>query len=113
MALNSTRFQVETADDGKQVLSVAGDWTIWTINRVESALRASRVRHDATLDVSALERMDTSGAYLIDRALGALEGNDNPIPIRGEHPSAKRLLGEVRRASPAAPPDPIRPPGFI
>jgi phospholipid/cholesterol/gamma-HCH transport system permease protein len=113
MALNSTRFQVETAADGKQVLSVAGDWTIWTITRVEGELRAARVRHDATLDVSALQRIDTSGAYLIDRALGALEGNDNPIPIRGEHPSAKRLLGEVRRASPAAPPDPIRPPGFI
>lgn len=113
MALNSTRFQVETADDGKQVLSVAGDWTIWTIDRVEQQLRSSKVRHDAVLDVSALERLDTSGAYLIDRALGALEGNDNPIPLRGEHPSAERLLTEVRRASPAAPPDPVRPPGFI
>jgi phospholipid/cholesterol/gamma-HCH transport system permease protein len=113
MALNSTRFQVETAEDGKQVLSVAGEWTIWTISRVENELRASKVRHDAVLDVSALERIDTSGAYLIDRALGALEGNDNPIPIRGEHSSAERLLGEVRKASPAAPPDPIRPPGII
>jgi phospholipid/cholesterol/gamma-HCH transport system permease protein len=113
MALNSTRFQVETAADGKQTLSVAGDWTIWTIDRVEHDLRASKVRHDATLDVTALNKLDTSGAYLIDRALGALEGNDNPIPIRGEHPSAERLLGEVRRASPAAPPDPVRPPGII
>lgn len=113
MALNSTRFQVETADDGKQVLSVAGEWTIWTIARVENDLRASKVRHDATLDVTRLERIDTSGAYLIDRALGALQGNDNPIPIRGKHPSVERLLAEVRRASPAAPPDPIRPPGFI
>lgn len=113
MALNSTRFQVETADDGKQVLSVAGEWTIWTIGRIESDLRASKVRHDAVLDVSGLDRIDTSGAYLIDRALGALEGNDKPIPIKGKHPSIERLLGEVRRASPAAPPDPIRPPGFI
>jgi phospholipid/cholesterol/gamma-HCH transport system permease protein len=113
MALNSTRFQVETADDGKQVLSVAGEWTIWTIGRVESDLRASKVKHDAVLDVSGLDRIDTSGAYLIDRALGALEGNDKPIPIKGKHPSIERLLGEVRRASPAAPPDPIRPPGFI
>lgn len=113
MALNSTSFQVETADDGRQVLSVAGDWTIWTIDRVQEQLRASKVRHDATLDVSALGRLDTSGAYLIDRALGALEGNDNPIPLRGEHPAAERLLSEVRRASPAAPPEPVRPPGII
>src|SRR5574339_476585 len=112
MALNSTRFQVETAADGKQVLSVAGDWTIWTIDAVEQQLRASKIRHDATLDVAELDRLDTSGAYLIDRALGALEGNDNPIPIRGRHISAERLLGEVRRASPEAPPEPVRPPGF-
>jgi phospholipid/cholesterol/gamma-HCH transport system permease protein len=113
MASSSTRFQVETADDGKQVLSVAGDWTVWTVAEIQQSLRGSKVRHDAELDVSDLGKLDTSGAYLIDRALGALEGNDNPIPIRGEHPSAERLLGEVRRASPAAPPDPIRPPGFI
>jgi phospholipid/cholesterol/gamma-HCH transport system permease protein len=113
MAVNSTRFQVDTAADGKQVLSVAGDWTVWTVASVEEQLRNTKVAYDAILDVSKLDKIDTSGAYLIDRALGALEGNDNPIPIRGEHPSAERLLGEVRRASPAAPPDPIRPPGFI
>ena len=113
MSPNSTRFQVDTAADGKQVLSVAGDWTVWTVAGIEQSLRASKVQHDAVLDVSGLDKLDTSGAYLIDRALGALEGNDNPIPIQGEHPSAERLLGEVRRASPAAPPDPIRPPGFI
>lgn len=113
MASSSTRFQVDTADDGRQVLSVAGDWTVWTVADIEQSLRASKISFDAELDVSELGKLDTSGAYLIDRALGALQGNDNPIPIRGEHPSAERLLGEVRRASPAAPPDPIRPPGII
>jgi phospholipid/cholesterol/gamma-HCH transport system permease protein len=113
MALNSTSFQVETAADGRQVLSVAGEWTIWTINRVEDQLRATKVRHDAILDVSELDRIDTSGAYLIDRALGALEGIDDPIEIRGRHDTIERLLGKVRKASPAAPPDPVRQPGFI
>ena len=109
----STRFQVDTAEDGKQVLSVAGDWTIWTVAQVEEKLRNTKVAYDAILDVSQLEKIDTSGAYLIDRALGALEGIDEKIPIRGEHPTIERLLGKVRKASPAAPPDPIRPPGFI
>src|SRR5689334_14261444 len=76
MATNSTRFQVDTAADGKQVLSVAGDWTVWTVASIEQSLKDSKVRHDATLDVSQLETLDTSGAYLIDRALGAREGND-------------------------------------
>jgi phospholipid/cholesterol/gamma-HCH transport system permease protein len=113
MALNSTSFQVDTAVDGSQVLSVAGEWTIWTIAQVEEQLRNSKVRYDAALDVSRLDRIDTSGAYLIDRALGALEGIDDPITIRGQHPTIERLLGKVRKASPAAPPDPVRPPGFI
>ncbi|MDP3735985.1 MAG: ABC transporter permease [Hyphomonadaceae bacterium] len=113
MTPNSTRFQVETADDGRQVLSVAGEWTIWTVNRVEEQLRNTKIRYDAILDVSELGRIDTSGAYLIDRALGALEGIDDPIKIRGDHPQIDRLLGKVRKASPAAPPDPIRPPGLI
>jgi phospholipid/cholesterol/gamma-HCH transport system permease protein len=113
MSGNSTRFQVDTAADGKQVLSVAGEWTVWTVAQVEEKLRKTKISYDAILDVTALERIDTSGAYLIDRALGALEGIDAPIPIRGSHPTIERLLGKVRKASPAAPPDPIRPPGFI
>jgi phospholipid/cholesterol/gamma-HCH transport system permease protein len=113
MALNSTSFQVETTADGRQVLSVAGDWTIWTINRIEDQLRGTKIRPGSVLDVSALDRIDTSGAYLIDRAFGALDGVDDPIEIRGHHDTLERLLGKVRKASPAAPPDPVRQPGFI
>lgn len=113
MAINSTRFQVETAEDGKQVLLVAGDWTVWTVTDVEEKLRNTKIASDAILDVSELERIDTSGAYLIDRAFGALEGIDDPIEIRGEHPTFERLMTKVRIASPAAPPDPVHQPGLI
>lgn len=113
MAINSTRFQVEAAPDGRQVLLVAGDWTVWTVASVEEKLRTTKISYDAILDVSELERIDTSGAYLIDRAFGALEGMDGPIEMRGNHPTIERLMGKVRKASPAAPPDPIRQPGLI
>lgn len=113
MASTATHFEVETAEDGKQVLAISGDWTVWTVALVEEKLRKTRISPDAVLDVSALERLDTSGAYLIDRAFGALDGVDDPIALRGEHPSIERVLGRVRKASPAAPPDPIRPPGLI
>ena len=103
----STRFQVDTAANGKQVLSVAGEWTVWTVALVEEKLRNTKIAYDAILDVSALEKIDTSGAYLIDRALGALEGIDDPIEIRGEHPTIERLLGKVRKASQACGKTPI------
>lgn len=113
MASTATHFEVETAEDGKQVLTIAGDWTVWTVALVEEKLSKTKISSDAILDVSALERLDTSGAYLIDRAFGALHGIDDPIAIRGDHPSIERVLGRVRKASPAAPPDPIRTPGLI
>lgn len=113
MALNSTRFQVESTADGRQVLLVAGDWTVWTVTEVEERLRNTRIAPNAILDVSELERIDTSGAYLIDRAFGALDGVDDPIEMRGDHPTIERLMGKVRIASPAAPPDPLHPPGLI
>jgi phospholipid/cholesterol/gamma-HCH transport system permease protein len=113
MAINSTRFQVEVAPDGRQVLLVAGDWTVWTVASVEEGLRNTKISPEAILDVTGLERIDTSGAYLIDRAFGALDGVDDPIEMRGDHPTIERLMGKVRKASPAAPPDPIRQPGLI
>jgi phospholipid/cholesterol/gamma-HCH transport system permease protein len=113
MAINSTRFQVDTTAEGRQVLLVAGDWTVWTVAEIEEKLRNTKISYDAILDVTELEQIDTSGAYLIDRAFGALEGVDDPIAMRGNHPTIERLMGKVRKASPAAPPDPIRPPGLI
>jgi phospholipid/cholesterol/gamma-HCH transport system permease protein len=113
MASNSTRFQVDAAADGRQVLSISGDWTVFTVALVEEKLRQAKITPDAVLDVSGLGRIDTSGAYLIDRAFGALDGIDDPIDIRGEHPSIVRVLGRVRKASPASPPDPPRVPGLI
>ncbi len=113
MASNSTRFQVDAAADGRQVLSISGDWTVFTVALVEEKLRQAKITPDAVLDVSGLGRIDTSGAYLIDRAFGALDGIDDPIDIRGDHPSIVRVLNRVRKASPAAPPDPPRVPGLI
>ena len=113
MAITSPRFQVDVAPDGRQVLLVAGDWTVWTVASVEEGLRNTRISPEAILDVSGLQRIDTSGAYLIDRAFGALDGVDDPIEMRGDHPTIERLMGKVRKASPAAPPDPIRQPGLI
>lgn len=113
MTTGATRFQVETTDDGKQVLRVAGDWTVWTVTDVEEKLRQTKIAPDSILDVSELQKIDTSGAYLIDRAFGALEGIDDPIRTRGAHPTFERLMVKVRKASPAAPPDPPHQPGFI
>jgi phospholipid/cholesterol/gamma-HCH transport system permease protein len=113
MAHSSTRFQLETGADGKQILAVEGDWTIWTIAKVAGQLSSTRIAPDSVLDVSGLDKLDTSGAYVIDRAMSGLDDDVEPIQLTGNHPAANRLLQQVRRANTECPPEPIHHPGFI
>lgn len=113
MAASQAQFDLKEAETGEPVLVVSGDWTVWTIGEIAGRLRNVRLQHDAWLDVGALGRIDTSGAYLIDRVFGALDGRDDPIRMTGSHPVLERLMTEVREASPPSPPDPDLPPGVI
>jgi phospholipid/cholesterol/gamma-HCH transport system permease protein len=113
MAKTAPHFEVNTAADGRQVLSVVGDWTIWTIGQIDARLRTTKVDFSAHLDVTGLDRMDTAGALVIDRTLGGPEGHNETINLVGQHPYARELLDKVRAASPDRPPEPQRTPGFI
>jgi phospholipid/cholesterol/gamma-HCH transport system permease protein len=104
----ATSFRLDKAADGTQVLAVAGDWTIWTIGPLDADLRQLDLAGKTVLDVSELDKVDTSGAYLIDRTLG--EGD---LKLQGEHPTVERLVEQVRNAVPHTAHDPVDHPGFI
>lgn len=104
--LNSTApsFTLEESDEGR-VLRLRGDWTVATINQLDAQLHAVSGDVPACLDVSALGRLDTSGAYLIDRTLRE-NGAAWPPRILGEHASVESLLEQVHaHAEPAPPPE--------
>jgi phospholipid/cholesterol/gamma-HCH transport system permease protein len=85
-------------EDGRQVLAVAGDWTIGTIGVIDAALREARAEAPAggrALDVSALGDLDTAGAFVLWASLGLSEGATPDL--RGDHPTVGRLLTEVAR----------------
>jgi len=89
------------------VLALRGDWTVDTIAGLESALSdvAGKLTAGAVVDVAQLGRMDTAGAYLVDRAFRTSGAGDARVAIRGQHANAQRLLETVRRAATApAPP---------
>ncbi|MBI1359952.1 MAG: MlaE family lipid ABC transporter permease subunit [Alphaproteobacteria bacterium] len=114
MAPSTTSFQVKDSADGKQVLAVIGDWTIWTIGAIDPALRNIRLPGDTPLDVSELGSIDTSGAYMIDRTLGgAGVGPEAKITLVGDHPTVERLVVEVRGSLRNAHPEPVHHPGII
>lgn len=91
------QFEIE-ARDGAPVLVVSGDWTIHTIADLDATLRPLRTT-DAVkpiaVDVQNLGDLDTAGAYVIERILGAKDAGK--IEIIGEHRAAARLLIEVAK----------------
>lgn len=76
------------------VLRITGDWTVQTVQAVDEALRELSVEgNSVVLDVSSLDRLDTAGAFVIDRTLRQL--SPEPVRIDGDHPSAANLIRQV------------------
>jgi phospholipid/cholesterol/gamma-HCH transport system permease protein len=110
MDRQNASFAVNADGAGRRVLALAGDWTIWTIGAIEQRLRSAIAAGEtATLDVSGLRQVDTSGAFLINRVLGGAE----PQGVLGEHSALVRLLSELRRAPETPPRDVEHHPGLV
>ena len=93
------------------ILRLRGDWTVATLHYVERELSGVRLPSGAGIDVSGLGRIDTAGAFLIDRLVR--EGGETPPRLIGEHTSAASLIAQVHAVSdPAAPPK-VTPNGLI
>lgn len=103
-------FALETSDE-RTILRLTGDWTVATLHLVEKGLAATRLPPGAALDVSGLGRIDTAGAFLIDRLLRA--GGNWPPQLIGAHASATSLLEQVHAVSDPVIPAPQRSPGVI
>ncbi len=112
MNVSRANFEVQASEEGRQTLVVSGDWTIWTLADVEPALRAHRLAPDSGLDVSGLGRLDTSGAYVLTQAVGGRQ-HDGDLALIGDHPTARRLIEQVRTTEVEFPADPPHEPGII
>lgn len=77
-----------------------GDWTVRHLQGLETDL--GRIRWPdgtITIDLSAVGRMDTGGAWLLQRLLSALESEQRQVEVKGLSPTAVGLLQLVRRTS--------------
>ncbi|MEO1101784.1 MAG: ABC transporter permease, partial [Pseudomonadota bacterium] len=85
-ATTSPEFAFET-EGGRTFLKVAGDWTVTTIGALDDVLRAlpERVEPPA-LDVTGLGKLDTAGAFIIDRTIrSGCKVSDPPLDLVGKH----------------------------
>lgn len=85
--------------DGQQIIvEPVGDWVIHSIAAIYSEIERIESEYDANLiviDVSRLDRIDTSGAFLLGRIVHQCATPNADWHYRGEHPAARRLIGEI------------------
>ncbi|MEI5664589.1 MlaE family lipid ABC transporter permease subunit [Bosea sp. CCNWLW174] len=103
-------------DGGVLVVSLAGRWSVGRAPRLEALTselseRVGGVRQ-ARLDLSAIERLDTLGAYLLDQVKQAGEAKGVAIELVSRRPEHAVLLREVERNVTDYEP-PIRPIGLV
>src|SRR5271169_42543 len=85
----------ETSTDGV-ILALTGDWTLRAgagLERQADALvaAAGAARH-ATFDISAVEGLDTAGAWLIDRSRQSLSAHGVEAALTGVRAEHATLL---------------------
>ncbi|OHV88515.1 ABC transporter permease [Mesorhizobium sp. ORS 3428] len=102
-------------EDGVLSCVFSGVWTTRTVALVDADMRKIEKRDSAkrlSLDLSHIEKMDTAGAWLIDRLASAFEKRGVEVRVQGQSEIASILLGAVGEAvrreaesGPAGPPN--------
>ena len=96
---------VAVAADGRLVL--AGRWTADAGAAVEAAaarIAAAGPGAALVVDLSGILRLDTLGAWVLERTRGEIEAAGGRVTYAGARPEHRILLGEMSLREPEAPP---------
>lgn len=100
-------------EDGVLGCAFSGIWTTRTIALVDADMRKLEARGKVgtlALDLSGIEKIDTAGAWLIDRLASAFRKGGAEVRIEGQSRVASILLdavGEASRRESDGGPDPV------
>ena len=84
-------------------LELGGAWTIGASARLDRELRALQPQGDVQIDASGLEKLDSSGAWLLLRTRRALEAGGAKVSGPDLPDNYRPLLESLEKARPAAP----------
>jgi phospholipid/cholesterol/gamma-HCH transport system permease protein len=95
----------KTEDAGSLVLAAAGEWLVATATELDRRLRALEIPagRRVTLDLAGIDRLDTTGAWLLLRTEHALSERGNAVEMRNLRPSFEPLIDQVRATGIIAP----------
>ncbi|MFK8013964.1 MAG: ABC transporter permease [Gammaproteobacteria bacterium] len=117
MAMNRSQTRAQTCTpatiepDG-DVYAARGTWTAFGLGGLDGALGLT-ASGNATLDLSQVDRFDTTGAWLVCRAQARFAARGDTLDVRGDED--QQTLIKLVAGNQAKPEDlePPRPPGFI
>jgi phospholipid/cholesterol/gamma-HCH transport system permease protein len=120
MAAVTATFALAEEEGGSIVLRAAGEWLVATAAVLDERLRRLEVPRGrpVTLDLAAVERLDTAGAWLVLRTEHDLAARGNAVEIKNLHAEFAPLLAQLRAGGMLEPVRHPRPPhhtliGFI
>ena len=95
-------LHLEADGTDHQFLALSGDWTVSTIGDAETELGKLDLAKDrlTCIDVSKIEHLDTSGAWLIHRTRGRLEFSGRKVGLTGVTPVRQTLFDEIEQHHP-------------
>lgn len=103
---------VQSEEPGALVLAATGDWLVASAAGADSLLRTLDLpqgKH-VRLDLSRVDRLDTTGAWLLLRTTNDLKARGNTVEISDLRPSFEPLIEQVRAGSTISPlPHPVPP----
>ena len=102
---------IVTVEDLRMTVQVLGRWTYETVGAIDKAAEAYKVDdHEyVTFDLTHTEAIDTSGAYVLARALSGSEGDIIVFDTIGATEGQKKLLTAAAEARRGDPPRVTRP----
>src|SRR5271155_1892091 len=88
----------KTEDAGSLVLAAAGEWLVATAAELDRRLRALEMPagRRVTIDLAGIDRLDTTGAWLLLRTEHVLTQRGNTVDKRKLEPSFEPLIDQVR-----------------
>jgi phospholipid/cholesterol/gamma-HCH transport system permease protein len=95
------RMEVEKRDGEARVV-LTGNWTTRRVAHVDAEMRKLEKDHEINrlmVDLQGVGRIDTAGAWLIDRLLMAMRARNVPTEMSGASAAAKVLLDAVDDAA--------------
>ena len=95
-------LHLDTDSEGHQSLILSGDWTVSTLADADQQISKLNVAKDklTCIDVSEVDHLDTSGAWLIHRTRGQLEFSGRKVQLTGVTPIRESLFHEIEKHHP-------------